>query len=66
MPASRDVPKVPAQKERPQVPPKCRAEVVFDGRPRVSVQKMAYMSTVAIMATFILIKKYAPNEIHSH
>ena len=29
-------------------------------------QKMANMSTVAIMVTFILFIKEAPNEIHSH
>ena len=62
MPASRDVPKVPAQKERPQVP----GWASFDDRPRGRGQKMANMSTVAIMVTFILFKKESPNEIHSH
>ena len=62
VPASRDVPKVPAQKERPQVP----GWTGFDDRPRGCGQKMANMSTAVIMVTFNLIKKEAPNEIHSH
>ena len=62
MPALRDVPKVPAHKERPQVP----GWAVFDDQPKDRGQKMANMSTVAIIVTFILFIKEAPNEIHSH
>ena len=62
MPASRDVPKVLAQQERPQVPD----WTGFDDRPSGRGQKMANMSTVAIIVTLILHKKEAPNEIHSH
>ena len=62
MPASRDVPIVPAQKERPQVP----GWAVFDDQPKDRGQKMANMSTVAIMVTFIVPKTETPNEIHSH
>ena len=65
MPALRDVPIVPAQKERPQVPPKCRAKVVFDGRQRGRVQKMANMSTVAFVVTYIFKQKGHPNGIKS-
>ena len=64
-PALRDVPIVPAQKERPQVPPKCRAEVVFDGRPRGRVQKRANMSTVAFVVTYFFKQKGRPNGIDS-
>ena len=39
---------------------------VFDDQPKDRGQKMANMSTVAIMVTFILFIKEAPNEIHSH
>ena len=62
MPALRDVPIVPAHKERPQVP----GWAVFDDQPKDRGQKMANMSTVAIIVTFILHKKEAPNEINSH
>ena len=61
MPASRDVPKVPAQKERPQVP----GWAVFDGRLRGSVQKMANMSTVAFVVTYFSKQKGRPNGIDS-
>ena len=53
---------MPANKERPQVP----GWASFDDRPRGRGQIMANMSTVAIMVTFILIKKGDPNEIQSH
>ena len=39
---------------------------VFDDQPKDRGQKMANMSTVAIIVTFILHKKEAPNEINSH
>ena len=39
---------------------------VVDDCPRDRGQKMANMSTVAIKVTFILLKKEAPDEIHSH
>ena len=41
------------------MPPRCRAAVVFDGRPRGSVQKMANMSTVAFVVTYFFKQKGA-------
>ena len=39
---------------------------VFDDQPKDRGQKMANMSTVAIMVSFILPKIETPDEIHSH
>ena len=61
MPASGDVPKMPAQKERPQMP----GWAGFDDRPRGCGQKMANMSTVAFVVTYIFKQKGHPNGIKS-
>ena len=45
---------------------KCQLGTIFEDPPKDCGQNTANMSTVTVVATFILFIKEAPNEIHSH